>query len=76
MSKIKVLSGLVSGQASSWLQMAPFSLCPHMASPLHIVRAVSGAPLSSYKVVSPIGSWPLPRTSVSLNNLQIQPHKG
>lgn len=59
-SKIKVLSGLVSGEASSWLQMAPFSLCPDMASSLHVVGAISGISPSSYEVMSPIGLSPHP----------------
>lgn len=46
-SKVKVLSGLVSAEASSWLQMSPFLLCLHMASFLPIVREISGVSSSS-----------------------------
>ena len=82
---IKVPSGLVSGEISPpGLQMAAFSLCPHVAFPLCSCeeRKISGIFAASCKDSSPIGGRPWPHELTQplwlpyRSDLQIELHWG
>lgn len=57
-SKIKVLSGLVSGEASCWPAGSTVSVCPHLVFPMCTCRHGVSSP--SYKDTNPVGSGSQP----------------